>query len=293
MNEQAWTIGRLLSWTADFFAEKQIDQPRLAAEVLLAHVLKCQRIDLYTRFDETVSESQRADFRGMIKRHAVGEPVAYLVGHREFYSLPFTVNADVLIPRPETEALVSETLDRLPAQGGAAAWRICDVGTGSGIVAISLAKYLPLAQITAIDICPRALDVARGNAQRHAVADRIAFVQGDLLSQLDERAFDAIVSNPPYVSEAELAQVAPSVRDFEPRQALVGAGADGGQTTRDLIDQAQTRLKPGGWLLFETSPMLAATLKGYLESQPQWLRCGVVKDTAGLQRVVWAQKQSG
>jgi release factor glutamine methyltransferase len=292
MNEQAWTIGRLLSWTAEFFTEKQIDQPRLAAEVLLAHVLSCRRIELYTRFEEVVDEGPRSDFRGLIKRHASGEPVAYLVGYREFYSLAFSVNSHVLIPRPETEVLVSETLDRLPAQGQASAWKICDVGTGSGIVAISLAKYLPTAQITAVDISPAALEVAQKNAHRHGVDQRITFVQGDLLSQLPGQVFDAIVSNPPYVSEAELAQVAKSVKEFEPRGALIGGGADGGQTTRDLIDQARTCVKPGGWLLFETSPMLATTLKGYLESQPAWAQCGVVKDSAGLPRVVWARKQS-
>lgn len=291
MNEQAWTIGRLLSWTTDFFTERKIDQPRLAAEVLLAQVLHCQRIELYTRFEEVVSEELRTEFRGLIKRHAVGEPVAYLVGHREFYSLDFKVNPQVLIPRPETETLVSELLDRLPAKGDKVDWQVCDVGTGSGAVAICVAKYLPQATVTAIDICGQALAVGQENAQRHGVTDRLRFVLGDLLSPVAGQRFDAVVSNPPYISPAELEQVAKSVKDFEPHVALVGAGADGGQTTRQLIDQAVDALKPGGWLLFETSPMLAPSLKGYLEQQTQWSQSGVVKDTAGLPRVVWARKQ--
>jgi len=292
MNEQAWTIGRLLSWTADFFTEKKIDQPRLAAEVLLAEVLQCRRIELYTRFEELVGEELRTAFRGLIKRHALGEPVAYLVGHREFYSLDFQVNPHVLIPRPETETLVSELLDRLPAKGDKVDWQVCDVGTGSGAVAVCVAKYLPQATVTAIDICPLALAVAQANAQRHGVTERLRFSQGDLLSPVAGKRFDAIVSNPPYISPAEMEQVPKSVKDFEPHGALVGAGADGGQTTRQLIDQAVDALNPGGWLLFETSPMLAPSLKGYLEQQTQWSQSGVVKDMAGLPRVVWARKQA-
>lgn len=292
MNEQAWTIGRLLSWTADFFTEKKIDQPRLAAEVLLAQVLRCQRIELYTRFEELVSEELRTEFRGLIKRHAMGEPVAYLVGHREFYSLDFKVTPQVLIPRPETETLVSELLDRLPAKGEKVDWQVCDVGTGSGAIAVSIAKYLPKASLTAIDVCPGALAIAQENAERHGVTERIRFLQGDLLSPVAGQRYDAVVSNPPYVSAAELEQVAKSVKDFEPHLALVGAGADGGQTTRQLIDQAAAVINPGGWLLFETSPMLAPSLKGYLEQQSQWSQTGVVKDVAGLPRVVWARKQT-
>lgn len=291
MTDQEWTIGRLLSWTADFFGQKNIDSPRLAAEVLLSSSLHCQRIELYTRFDEVVSEAVRNEFRGLVKRHASGEPVAYLVGQREFYSLSFAVNGHVLIPRPETEHLVSEALDRLPAKS-TEPLNVCDVGTGSGAIAVCLAKYLPQATITAIDISPNALDVARSNAENHKVSERIEFRQADLLSQVQGEVFDAIVSNPPYISETELAAVPDSVKKFEPRQALVGAGADGGQTTRDLIDQALPRLKPGGWFLVETSPMLAASLKSYLEGQPKWKRCGVVKDSAGHPRVLWAQKQS-
>jgi len=291
MTEQEWTIGRLLSWTADFFGQKNIDVPRLAAEVLLSSALQCQRIDLYTRFEEVVNEAIRTEFRGLVKRHASGEPVSYLVGQREFYSLSFVVNAHVLIPRPETEHLVSETLDRLPAKSPVPL-QVCDVGTGSGAIAVCLAKYLPQATITAIDICPEALAVARINAEKHRVADRIRFCESDLLSQVQGEVFDAIVSNPPYISAAEMAEVPDSVKKFEPHRALVGAGSDGGQTTRNLIDQALPCLKPGGWLLVETSPMLAPTLKSYLEDQPKWKRCGIVKDTAGHPRVLWAQKET-
>lgn len=291
MTEQEWTTQRLLNWTTDFFTEKKVDSPRLAAEVLLAHCLHCGRIDLYTRFDEIVAEEPRAQFRSLVKRHASGEPVAYLVGKREFYSLSFKVDASVLIPRPETETLVTETLDRLESRRRDAL-HVCDVGVGSGAVAICLAKYLPQSQVLAIDCSRAALAVASENAQALGVADRVEWLESDLLTQVKDRQFDAIVSNPPYVSESELEQVSKSVKDFEPRLALVGAGVDGGDTTRRLIDQSVPLLKPGGWLLVETSPMLADKLKGYLEQQAEWSSSGAVRDSAGQKRVVWAQKTS-
>jgi len=289
VNDQAWTIQRLLTWTAEFFQEKGQDSPRLSAEILLAHSLQCQRIDLYTRFDEIVGDEVKAQFRTLVKRHAGGEPVAYLVGQREFYSLPFAVTADVLIPRPETEHLVSETLDRIQPPEGTQ-WQICDVGTGSGSVAICLAKYLPQAHLTAIELSPAALQIAQSNAQRHGVAQRIRFVQGNLLHDVNGQSFHAIVSNPPYISQAEMEQVPESVKNFEPHLALLGGGSDGGQITRELIDQAADRLLPQGWLLLETSPMLAQQLLEYLRGQPGWVDSGVVKDSAGLDRILWARR---
>lgn len=296
MNDQPWTIQRLLDWTTNFFLEKQADSPRLDAEVLLSHCLACQRIDLYTRFAEIVPDEVRTRFRGWVKRRAAGEPVAYLVGHREFYSLDFIVSPAVLIPRPETEHLVIETLDRLGAKPrttskAAAPLPICDVGTGSGVIAICLAKYLPQAEITAVDLSEEALKIARQNAERHRMDQRITFLKSDLLAGIAETTkFQAIVSNPPYVSSVELESVPDSVKKFEPHLALVGAGKDGGQTSRNLIDQAGPRLQPGGWLLLETSPMLSDNLKYHFQQSGQWSEYGIAKDSAGLPRVVWGKK---
>lgn len=288
VNDQPWTIQRLLDWTTQFFKDKGLDGARLDAEVLLADCLGCPRIQLYTRFDEIVDDEHRTRFRDKVKRHALGEPVAYLVGHREFYSLDFTVNSNVLIPRPETEHLVIETLDRLEDRKSEPL-TLCDVGTGSGILAICLAKYLPQAQVIAIDISPDALDVARENAKRHGVDLQIDFREGHLLNGVDI-PFDAIVSNPPYVSRQEMDEVEPGVKDFEPNLALVGAGEDGGDTSRELLQQARQNLKPDGFLLLETSPMLANKLKNYATSEAGFGNAGVVKDLAGCDRVVWASK---
>src|SRR5882757_6633363 len=177
-SEDPWTVGRLLSWTVDYLGKHNADNPRLDAEVLLASARGCKRIDLYAAFGDTADEPTRTAFRELVRRRAAGTPVAYLVGHREFYSLDFEVNPDVLIPRPETESLVVALLDKIKQRGTAeTTLEIADVGTGSGILAICAAKYVPAAHITAIDISPAALAVAQRNAERHKVAERISFVE--------------------------------------------------------------------------------------------------------------------
>ncbi|MDA0970991.1 MAG: peptide chain release factor N(5)-glutamine methyltransferase, partial [Planctomycetota bacterium] len=216
---EEWTVGRLLEWTTGWLRGREADSPRLDAEVLLASVLGCQRIELYTRFDEVVADEPRAAFRELVKRRGHGEPVAYLTGTKEFFSLSFRVTRDVLVPRPETESLVVRSLDLCRGLAGA---RIVDVGTGSGAIAVVLARHLPGASITAIDISPQAVAVARENVEAHGVADRVRVLEGDLLSGLPEEAtFDLIVSNPPYIREDEFAGLPRDVRDFEPRGALV------------------------------------------------------------------------
>lgn len=289
---ETWTVGRLLTWTADYLKKSGSTSPRLDAEVLLSHARGCQRIELYTAFDEEPSEQVRAAFREMVKRRAEGSPVAYLVGYKEFYSATFEVNPDVLIPRPETEHLVVDALDRakeLAASGKQL--QIVDVGTGSGAIAVSVAKHFAKCHVTAVDISPAALDVARRNAQRHALADdRIQFVQGDLLSWCKpDQQFDLILSNPPYVSPEEFQNLAKSVRDFEPKLALV-AEPDGGTIIVKLIEQAAKHLRPGGFLIFEFSPMLAGRL-GQLITQPSdWSEPQITKDLAGHARIVTLKK---
>ena len=287
---QAWTVGRLLQWTADYLKRHGADSPRLDAEVLLAETLHRPRIALYTSFDEVPGEEVRAAFRELVRRRAEGTPVAYLVGHREFFSLDFRVTPDVLIPRPETEFLVM-TLIELARQQDRQPVTICDVGTGSGIVAVAAAKHLPNSRVTAIDVSPAALAVARGNAEVHGVLDRIDFVRSDLLAGVpEERRFDFVVSNPPYVSEAELGRLAPEVRRFEPRVALV-AGQRGTEVIEALLGQAADRIRPGGHILLEISPMIHDAVQALLAADERFQPGPTVKDLGRQPRVVQARRR--
>ncbi len=307
-SNESWTIGRLLTWTVEYLGKHNADNPRLDAEVLLAAARGCKRIDLYAAYGEPASDEVRTAFRELVRRRAEGTPVAYLVGRREFYSLDFEVNSDVLIPRPETELLVVALLDQVKKQG-ARGWglgagadvevpapspqspaplAIADVGTGSGILAICAAKYVPNTHVTAIDISPKALAVARRNAERHNVVDRIEFVEGDILaSQPAEPRFDFIVSNPPYITTAEMEQLDRDVRDYEPKLALHGGG-NGTDVIAPLIDQAATRLKPGGVLLIEISPMIAGEVEQLIRQQQAFELGSTVRDLAGHARIVQA-----
>lgn len=289
MSDDAWTVGRLLTWTTDWLGAREAESPRLDAEVLLAHVRGCPRIALYTAFDEPVADAERARFRELVKRRGEGEPVAYLVGTREFFSLPFQVTPAVLVPRPETEGLVVRVLDLCKA---AAAPRIADVGTGSGVIAVTLAKHLPAATFVATDTSAAALAVARANAQRHGVADRIEFVECDLLA--DPRAagpWDVIVSNPPYVRDDEFAALPRDVRDHEPRGALV-AGPTGVEVVARLAAAAAGRLVAGGWLVVEIGPTVAAAAEAALAAVPGLTPGPTLKDLAGHARIVQARGSS-
>jgi release factor glutamine methyltransferase len=288
VSDERWTIGRLLTWTTEWLGSKGSESPRLDAEVLLAHVRGCQRIMLYASFDEDVTEETRGKFRELVRRRAAGEPVAYLVGHREFFSLEFEVSPAVLVPRPETEALVSRVLDLC---GAAASPKIIDVGTGSGAIAVALAKHLPRALITASDLSAAALAVAKRNAERHAVADRIRFIESDLLDAHGlEGPWDVIVSNPPYVREAEFASLPRDVRDHEPRGALV-AGPRGEELIERLVAVAAERLVPGGWLVLEAGPLVADEVRALLAAATEFEPGPVLADLAGLPRVFQARRR--
>lgn len=289
---EPWTIGRLLGWTQEYLSQRGADSPRLDAEVLLAQARGCRRIELYTAFDEQPPESVRNSFRELVRRRAEGMPVAYLVGRREFYSLDFLVTPDVLIPRPESEFLVIAAIDALKARGAPSEpARVLDVGTGSGCLAVSLAKHWPGARVTACDISPAALAVAASNAARHAVADQIRFVESDLCRTLPaDEVYDLVLSNPPYVSSAEYAQLATEVARYEPRLALE-AGPTGLELITRLVAEAAERLRPGGWLLCEISPQLEASCQELFAAQPAWQWHPPVKDLAGLTRVVVAERR--
>jgi release factor glutamine methyltransferase len=297
---ESWTVLRLLTWTTDYLKERGSASPRLDAEVLLAAAKGCERIMLYAAFDEVVAEDVRTKFRELVKRRAEGEPVAYLVGQREFYSLRFKVTPDVLIPRPETEFVVIAAVDHFKAsrgqgtggRGQGSGVRVADVGVGSGVIAVSIAKHLPAARVTAIDNSPAALAVARENAATHGVVGRIDFVQGDLLASLPpDPAFAVVASNPPYISESEFAALARDVREHEPRQALV-AGPAGTEVIQRLIPQAAERLLPGGLLVLEVSPMIAPRIVDLLAADGRFEPATIGKDLSQQARVVKASRKS-
>jgi release factor glutamine methyltransferase len=284
-----WTVGRLLTWTTDFLKSKGADSPRLDAEVLLAHARGCQRIELYTAFEEEPSEAIRTAFRELVGKRAKGMPVAYLVGRREFFSLNFDVTPDVLIPRPETETLVVRAIDLAKSLGGDSL-RIADVGTGSGIIAVTTAKRVKNCQVTAVDISSAALKVARRNAEKHGVADRIEFVESDLFAAVPaDMKFDMVLSNPPYVATSEMAALSADVRDYEPHLALDG-GVNGAEVIERLVPQAAERLRPGGWLLLEVGATNAEVVEGIVKANGVFELEDTLKDTAGLHRVVQAVK---
>lgn len=288
-----WTFGRLLTWTAEHFSAAGIDSARLDAEVLLAHARRCKRIELYTVYDETPPTALRESFKTLVKRRCAGEPVAYLVGAKEFYSLSFEVTPDVLIPRPETETLVVALTDRARAcDPGERRRKIADVGAGSGVLAVCAAKYIADADVLATDTSAAALRVAQRNAERHGVADRTFFVQADLFpASKPAMGLDFILSNPPYVTTAELAGLDPTVRDREPRAALDG-GPEGTSVIERLLPAAARQLRPGGVLLVEISPMIATRVErlvhetGGLELRP------TIKDAAGRTRVIEAVRRT-
>lgn len=299
---ETWTIGRLLSWTADYLKKAGSESGRLDAEVLLAHARGCQRIELYTAFSEEPSEQVRAAFRDMVRKRAEGAPVAYLVGYKEFYSMTFEVNSHVLIPRPETEHLVVEAVDRakllLKHQPSLTSddplqpmLHLADFGTGSGAIAIAILKHLPRSRMTAIDISSQALDVARRNAQRHGLeSHRLEFVEGDLLDWCpQDLQFDMIVSNPPYVSPDEYQLLSKTVRDYEPQSALLSE-PDGGSVIARLVQQAANHLRPKGYLIFEFSPMLESRLAELITPVNAWSAPTITKDIGGNARVVTLQR---
>lgn len=286
-NDQ-WTVRRVLDWTIGHLHKHGSETPRLDAEILLAHARGCARIELYTHFDDVLSEAERGVMRDLVQRRATSEPVAYLVGYREFFGLDFRVTPDVLIPRPETETLVLELLALAKPLSQP---RILDVGTGSGCMAVAAAVNCLHATVAAIDRNEAAVSIARENADRHAVADRIRFLTGDLFAPLaEDEQFDFIVSNPPYVAEEEWETLPADVRLHEPKSALL-AGPDGLAVIRRLIAEAPAYLVAGGWMLLEISPEQQDAVARLLQSQERFAEIAVVKDLSGQARVAKTRKR--
>ncbi len=289
-----WTILRLLQWTTEHLKKNGSPSPRLDAEVLLAHARGCERIALYTAFAEEPDEPVKARFREVVKRRAQGEPVAYLVGKKEFYSLPFQVTKDCLIPRGETEHVVVECLDHakpILAAEPAKQFSIVDVCTGSGCIAISVAKHLSQCSIIAIDLSPEAVAIAKANVEMHQLADRISVLESDLLTSIPDDSVDFVLSNPPYVSEAEYAKLDKTVREHEPRMALV-SGVSGTEIIEELAAQAARKLVANGWFICELSPMIADQVESHLAGVKHWMNITIVKDLARLKRLVVAQRSA-
>lgn len=289
---EPWTINRLLTWTTDYFRQSGSQSPRLDAEVLLAHACSCQRIELYTAFDQVPEQAVVDQFREFIRRRSEGTPVAYLVGYREFYSLDFKVSPAVLIPRPETEFLVVAAIDLVKQstiQGHPI--QIADIGTGSGAIAVTIAKNVAGCRITATDISRGALDIARENAATHDVGERIDFVECDLFGGLSQdQTFDYVLSNPPYIGESERGELSTDVLDHEPSQALF-AGPDGTEVIRRLVPAAAERLLPGGWLLIEISPKIQRTVCQLIDETGAFEMASITKDLSGLARVVQSRRR--
>jgi len=267
-----------------------VREARREAGSLLEYVLGRDRSFILTHAEEALGEEEAERFRECIERRGTGEPLQYITANQEFFGLDFEVTKDVLIPRPETELLI-ETALKLFA-GPADAPFICDVGTGSGCIIITLMQELKEARAVALDISPEALAVARRNAERHSITERIDFVLSDCFSALTLResraSFDLIVSNPPYVEEGAMADLQREVRDFEPRNALA-AGADGLDVIRRLLLEGPSFLKPGGYFLFEIGFNQAASVEQLLDPKI-WKLMDIHKDLQGLSRTVALQR---
>ncbi len=288
--ENVWTVGRLLTWTTEWLGTRGSDSPRLDAEVLLAFVRNCPRILLYTAFDEVVDGEQRQKFRELVRRRGQGEPVAYLVGIKEFFSMSLKVTPATLIPRPETEGLVVRALDVWKQEfSGKAGMRVLDVGTGSGALAIVLATHMKDASITATDVSQEALDIASANVSKHALDRRIRLFQSNVLDHPDlAGSWDIIVSNPPYIREDEFEGLSDDVRLYEPREALVG-GVTGCEVVQRLVQQASGSLASGGWLFIEIGPSTVAAAEKSISDTPGLVGEPTLKDAAGLARIVQAR----
>lgn len=287
MADAVWTIARLLTWTTDFFREHGIENPRLDAEVLLSAVLGRDRMYLYVHFDEPLEPDELARFRAYVKERAAHVPLAYVLGRREFMGLDFRVTRDTLIPRPDTEVLVQCALDFLRARtdGGADDLRIADIGTGTGAIALSVIHYTEGACADVVDISPAAAAVARENAEKLGLTERLDVHVGDLLAPIAGRSYDMILSNPPYIPSADIAGLMPEVCRYEPHLALDG-GADGLDIYRRLMADAPTLLKDGGAIAVEVGMDEAKDVAELAIAHPRIVRTEILKDLAGIERVV-------
>jgi release factor glutamine methyltransferase len=282
---EEWTIREALNWTRDYFRKGSISAARFEAELLLAHAMEIEWLQLYLQPDRSLSSAERKRFRQLIERRRAGTPLQYLLGSVDFYNCRLQVNGDVLIPRPETEELVECILTDYQ---GRPLGQVLDLGTGSGAIAIALALARPDAQVTAGDCSAASLEVARQNAVQNGVADRIVFRRSDWFAGLTG-TFDVIVANPPYVSSRQWEKLASEVREHEPAVALDG-GADGLAAVRQIVREAPEHLRSGGHLYLEIGAGQETTVRQLLEAQPAFVEILIRKDLAGHPRFVCARR---
>lgn len=286
MSTKIWNVLELLEWTTEYFEQHKIPNPRLDAEILLGHVIEKSRLQLYLHFDMPVFQLHLTKFKDYIRKRVALTPISYLINHKEFMSLDFYVDERVLIPRPETEFIVETMLNTKPEYPQ----RILEIGTGSGVIATSLAVNEPDWEIIATDICQDALDVAKKNRDAHDCTEQISLLHGDLfdpIQSLVSSNFNWIVSNPPYVMSCDNNDLSPDVGEHEPHIALF-AGEDGLSIIRRLISEAPDYLNPGGNLIFEIGHTQAEPVQELLNVQPAFQNTQIIQDYAGKDRVVVA-----
>ena len=288
--EGPWTVLQIVAWIAGDLARRGVPSARLDAELLVAHALGTNRVGLYVRHDAPLTEPERAAVREVLRRRRAGEPVAYITGHREFWSVDLLVDRRVLVPRPETELLVEEAFAALADE--AAPWVVVDVGTGSGAVAVVVARHRPASRIAALDVSAEALAVARENVARLELADRIELCEAEGSAWLAERpaACDAVLANLPYIATGEFPGLQVEVREHEPRGALDG-GPDGLRELRRVVPAAATALRPGGFLGLEIGADQGDAVRELCETAGL-VDVAVRRDYAGLCRVVTARRAS-
>jgi release factor glutamine methyltransferase len=287
-----WTIIKLLGWTTSYFASRAIESPRAGAEILLAHVLNLQRVDLYLRYDQPLTQPELDRYKALIRRRVRREPVAYITGCREFWSMNLTVSGDVLIPRPETECLVEQVLAELSSEDTAGPSRILELGTGSGAIILALASSLCRSVCFASDVSERSVRAARENARRHGLDGRVHFFCGDWTRPLRMGGvFDVIVSNPPYIPTGQIKTLEPEIHLYEPLRALDG-GDDGLASVRRLIMQAHRFMRPGGCLLLEIGHDQREAVRQIVATAGQYEVPLFTKDYAGVNRVVRMRKKA-
>jgi release factor glutamine methyltransferase len=290
-------LKQILSSAVSRLAAENVPSPRMNAELLLMFTLSCDRAYLYAHPERELSADEKSRYDAALAERTRGVPAQYITGHQEFWGMDLIVSPAVLIPRPETEHLIEAVLDcvglapvrQVENKVSAERFRIADVGTGSGCIALALAKEFTQAEIFATDISSAAIEIARANASRHQLESRIRFIEADLLSGVEINSFDFVVSNPPYVGESEEDQVQLEVRKFEPRTAVF-AGPTGLEVIERLIPQAYSALKPRGWLVMEVSGTIVEAVKRLLSG---WDDVRINTDLQSIPRVVLARKRAG
>jgi release factor glutamine methyltransferase len=288
-----WTLINLIQWATAYFDAHDIDSPRATAEILLAHAIGAQRIDLYLRYDQPLNFDELNRFKTLIKRRTKREPVAYIVGHKEFWSMDLEVNRNVLIPRPETECLVERALENLATDPSPGCKFILDLGTGSGAVVLALASENSRHSYVGTDISRDAVGVARLNSMRHGMGAEIRFMVADWFAPFDAKSgrFDLIVSNPPYIRSGDLQRLQPEIYAYEPVAALDGA-KDGLRYLRHIIQCAYLYLKPAGALLLEMGHDQQAPIKQIIDASGQYEDVRFYKDYSGYDRIVSMRKRA-